>query len=55
MPLREVVEAVAGHAQIAGAELVGLAPKAAFEGFPTDVAMPRFDPDRHLIENALGF
>lgn len=55
VPLREVVEAVARHAQIAGAELVGLAPKAAFEGFPTDVAMPRFDPDRHLIENALGF
>jgi glutamate formiminotransferase / 5-formyltetrahydrofolate cyclo-ligase len=38
-PLREVVAAVARHAPVAGAELVGLAPQAAFEGFPDDVPL----------------
>ena len=38
-PLREVVAAVARHAPVAGAELVGLAPRAAFAGFPDDVAL----------------
>ncbi len=38
-PLREVVAAVARHAPVAGAELVGLAPRAAFEGFPDDVPL----------------
>jgi glutamate formiminotransferase / 5-formyltetrahydrofolate cyclo-ligase len=51
--LADVVQAVARHRAIAGAELVGLAPRAAFEGFPQDIAMPGFDPARHLIENAL--
>ena len=45
----------AAHAEVAGAELVGLAPRAALEGFPEDVALPGFDPARHLLENALGF
>jgi glutamate formiminotransferase/glutamate formiminotransferase/formiminotetrahydrofolate cyclodeaminase len=49
-----VVQAVGRHAAIAGAELVGLAPRAALEGFPEDVPMPGFDPACHLIENALG-
>jgi glutamate formiminotransferase / 5-formyltetrahydrofolate cyclo-ligase len=49
-----VVEAVARHAAIADAELVGLAPRAAFEGFPEDVPIRGFDPACHLIENALG-
>ena len=31
------------------AELVGLAPKAAFDGFPDDLPIPGFDPQRHLI------
>ena len=35
------------------AELVGLAPHAAFAGFPADVPLPGFDPARHLIENVL--
>ena len=52
-PLREVVEAVRARAPIAEAELVGLAPAAAFEGFPTDVPIRGFSPERHLIENAL--
>jgi glutamate formiminotransferase len=49
-----VVEAVSAHAVIACAELVGLAPAAALEGFPADVPMPGFDPARHTIEKALG-
>ena len=40
------------RAAVAGAELVGLAPRAAFEGFPDDLPLPGFDPARHLIENA---
>jgi glutamate formiminotransferase len=53
VPLRELVEAVRAHAPIAEAELVGLAPAASFVGFPADVAVRGFDPERHLIENAL--
>jgi glutamate formiminotransferase / 5-formyltetrahydrofolate cyclo-ligase len=54
VPLVAVVTAVRRHAQIDCAELVGLAPAAAFEGFPEDVPIPRFDPKLHLLENALG-
>ncbi|MEI2703655.1 MAG: hypothetical protein V9E83_14820 [Baekduia sp.] len=48
-PLVKVVEAVAAHAPVTGAELVGLAPRAAFDGFPEDV------PVRHrcTLEGAL--
>ncbi len=53
--LAVAVEAVRRHARVDGAELVGLAPRAAMEGFPRDVALSGFDPVRHLIENALGF
>jgi glutamate formiminotransferase / 5-formyltetrahydrofolate cyclo-ligase len=53
-PLKDVVEAIARHAAPATAELVGLAPEAAFEGFPQDLPIPGFDPDAHLIERALG-
>ena len=49
-PLRDVVEAVRRHAPVAAAELVGLAPEAAFAGFPADVPVSGFDPDRHLLE-----
>jgi glutamate formiminotransferase len=38
-PLRAVVEAVARHAPVQGAELVGLAPEAAFDRFPADVPL----------------
>lgn len=55
LPLREVVQAVARHAEVACAELVGLAPRAALEGFPADVVLTGFDPGVHVIENALGF
>jgi glutamate formiminotransferase len=54
LPLATVVEAVGRHAEIASAELVGLAPRAALEDFPDEVQLIGFDPDRHLIENALG-
>ena len=49
VPLAAVVAAIARHAAVAEAELVGLAPRAAFAGFPDDV------PVRHraTIEDAL--
>lgn len=53
-PLCEVVAAIARHAEPASAELVGLAPEAAFAGFPPDLPIPGFDPDAHLIERALA-
>ena len=52
LPLARVVEAVRRHAEVARAELVGLAPRAALEGFPEEVPLPGFDPARHVIENA---
>jgi len=52
--LAMVVDAVRAHAEVASAELVGLAPSAVMDGFPPDVPIPGFDPARHLIENALG-
>jgi glutamate formiminotransferase / 5-formyltetrahydrofolate cyclo-ligase len=52
-PLADLVAHVAARAPIAELELVGLAPAAALEGLPEDVPMRGFDPDRHVIENAL--
>jgi glutamate formiminotransferase / 5-formyltetrahydrofolate cyclo-ligase len=52
-PLRMVVEAVREKAEILDAELVGLAPEAAFERFPEDVTLRGFSPERHLLENVL--
>jgi glutamate formiminotransferase/glutamate formiminotransferase/formiminotetrahydrofolate cyclodeaminase len=48
-PLAVVVAAVARHAPVAGCELVGLAPAAAFAGFPADVAVA----NRRTVEEAL--
>jgi len=55
VPLREVVAAVRREAErldgrVTGAELVGLAPEAALEGFPADVPIDGFRPDRHVLE-----
>jgi glutamate formiminotransferase len=50
----QVVAAVRRHAAVARAELVACAPQAAFAGFPPDVPMPGFDPERQLIERALA-
>jgi len=54
VPLARVVEAVRRHAALASAELVGLAPRVALEGFPEDLQLIGFDPAYHVIENALG-
>jgi glutamate formiminotransferase len=53
-PLAELVARVRERAPVAEAELVGLAPRSAFDGFPDDVPLRGFDPERHLIEEALG-
>ena len=54
VPLVQVVEFVRQRAPVEAAELVGLAPRAAFVDFPADVPIPGFDPARHLLENALA-
>ncbi|HZC13983.1 MAG TPA: hypothetical protein VE270_08180 [Thermoleophilaceae bacterium] len=54
VPLREIVAGVREQADVAEAELIGLAPRAAFDGFPDDVPLRGFDPERHLIEEALA-
>jgi glutamate formiminotransferase/glutamate formiminotransferase/formiminotetrahydrofolate cyclodeaminase len=48
--LAEVVAAIGRHARIGEAELVGLAPAAAFEGFPEDIHVR----NRRTIEEVLG-
>jgi glutamate formiminotransferase/glutamate formiminotransferase/formiminotetrahydrofolate cyclodeaminase len=53
VPLAELVARVRERAAVAEAELVGLAPRAAFAGFPDDVPLRAFDPERHLLEEAL--
>ena len=47
--LADVVEAVRRHAPVARAELVGLAPRAAFDRFPDDVPVD----NKRLIEEAI--
>ena len=54
VPLREIVNHVRRHAEVAEAELIGLAPRAAFEGFPEDVRLRGFDPERHILEEVLA-
>jgi glutamate formiminotransferase/glutamate formiminotransferase/formiminotetrahydrofolate cyclodeaminase len=50
VPLARVVEAVARHAQVAETELVGLAPEAAFSGFPAGLGVR----NRRTLEEAIG-
>jgi hypothetical protein len=38
---------------VAAAELVGLAPAAALDGFPPDVELRGFDEHRHILENRM--
>ena len=52
--LADVVAAVSRHAAVASAELVGLAPRATLAGFPGEVPIPGFDPERHVLEAALA-
>jgi glutamate formiminotransferase len=54
VPLREIVERVRAQAEVAEVELVGLAPRAAFDGFPEDVLLRGFSPERHVLEEALS-
>jgi glutamate formiminotransferase len=59
VPLRTLVEAVRSEAardaiDVVGAEIVGLAPAAALQGFPSDVPLRDFDAGRHILENRLG-
>jgi glutamate formiminotransferase len=53
VPLREIVDYVRAHTEVAEAELIGLAPRAAFEGFPDEVPLRGFDPERHILEEVL--
>jgi glutamate formiminotransferase len=53
VPLREIVARVRARAPVAEAELIGLAPRTAFEGFPEDVPLRGFSPERHILEEAL--
>jgi glutamate formiminotransferase len=58
VPLGAVVEKVRREAArdkiaITAAELVGLAPAAALNGFPTDVPLRGFDERRHVLEHRL--
>ena len=46
---RELAEPHAG--EIRAAEIVGLVPRAALDGFPGDVELPGFDRARGVIED----
>lgn len=50
VPLAALIATIARHARIAEAELVGLAPRAVFEGFPDEVKVR----NRATIEDALA-
>jgi glutamate formiminotransferase/glutamate formiminotransferase/formiminotetrahydrofolate cyclodeaminase len=49
-PLAAVIDAIAGHATPAAAELVGLAPRAAFDGFPPELPVA----NRRYVEDAIA-
>jgi len=54
VPLAAIVQRVRARAPVAEAELIGLAPRAAFDGFPDDVSLRGFTPERHILEEALA-
>ena len=59
VPLADVMEAVRREAapfgrSVVAAELVGLAPAAALDGFPEDVELRGFDEHRHILEHRLS-
>jgi glutamate formiminotransferase len=49
-PLAALIHAIARHATPSGAELVGLAPRAAFDGFPPELPVA----NRRYIEDAIA-
>jgi len=55
LPLAAIVEAVSRHADVAAAEIVGLAPRAVLVGFPEGLGIRGFDPARQIIENHLDW
>jgi glutamate formiminotransferase/glutamate formiminotransferase/formiminotetrahydrofolate cyclodeaminase len=52
--LAEVVAFVRARAAVENAELIGLAPTVAFDGFPDDIEIPGFDPEERLLENVVS-
>jgi glutamate formiminotransferase len=59
VPLRTLAETVRREAEkegaaVVAAQLVGLAPAAALEGFPEDLPLRGFDENVHVLENRLG-
>jgi glutamate formiminotransferase len=54
MTLATVVAAVRRHVPLTSAELVGLTPSAALQGFPDDVRFVGLDPEKQVIENILA-
>lgn len=59
VPLAKLVEAVRSEAErdgvrVVAAELVGLAPAAALDGFPPDIPLRNFDERRHVLENRMA-
>ena len=59
VPLRAVVERIAElgtehGAKPVEAEVVGLVPAAAMQGFPAEIPVPGFDRERHLIESRIA-
>jgi glutamate formiminotransferase len=59
VPLAAVVERVrelarAHEAAVTVGEIVGLVPEAALRGWPEDVALPAFDPERQVLERRLA-
>ena len=58
VPLRRLIEAVRREAErdgvaVVAGELVGLAPRAALDGYPEDLPLRGFDAERHVLENRL--
>jgi len=54
LSLAAVVGAVARHVAVARAEIVGLVPAAALEGFPAELEIAGFEKGRQVIERALA-
>jgi glutamate formiminotransferase len=50
VPLAMLLEAVRRHAPVVAGEVVGLPPRAAFDGWPDDVPIR----NRRTLEDALG-
>ena len=55
LSLGEIVALIEARAEVAAAEIVGLVPAAALDGFPDRIELRGFDPARQVAENALHF